>query len=486
MSRVGVPDSGHSAVKFGFVTIAGGWAAATLGGASDMAIDPLLMARLLVTRERVRSRDRWSRPQLLAYQQSALRRLLRHAATSSPYYRSVLSRGEDTALTDVPVLTKSTLMDHWDRVCTVRGVCLVDAERRLEQLEQTAGDPGPCWRGRWWLAATGGTTGRRAVIAWDRREWTQVLASYSRVNDWAGVHVGLRDPLRTAIVSSLIPTHQSAVVGASLRSSLVPTLRLDAREPVEQLAADLDRFNPRLLVAYASLVGPLAHAQLNGMLHVHPQKVVAASEVLGADARAAARLAWGKDAVVDTYAATETAGIASTCAQGGWHVYEDFVIVEPVDDAGHPVPPGTTAARLLVTVLFSRTLPLIRYELTDSIRLAPGRCACGLPFALLESVEGRSEDTITLAGTQGLVRVHPNVFHAALETAAPNGWQVEQQPDRLLIRLVEQGDTTRARAQVLRALAELAVVVPVVDVVGVPALERTQLGKIRLVKALHP
>ena len=103
----------------------------------------------------------------------------------------------------------------------------------------------------------------------------------------------------------------------------------------------------------------------------------------------------------------------------------------------------------------------------------------------MESVEGRSEDSITLAGTHGPVRVHPNVFHAALETAAPNGWQVEQQPDRLLIRLVEPGDTTRAKAQVQRALADLEVDLPVVDVVGVPTLERTALGKIRLVKALR-
>lgn len=449
-----------------------------------MVLDPRLFARLLVTRERVRGRDRWSRAQLAAYQRSALRRLLRHAASSSPYYRSVLSRGEDTPLTDVPVLTKSALMGQRDEICTTPDLRLVDLERRLQELEETAGDPGRAWRGRWWLAATGGTTGRRAVFAWDRREWTQVLASYARVNDWAGVHVGLRNPLRTAIVSSLVPTHQSAVVGASLRSSLVPTLRLDAREPVARLATDLDLFDPRLLVAYASLVGPLANAQLDGTLHVHPQKVVAASEVLGADARAAARRAWGQDAVVDTYASTETAGIASTCPKGGWHVSEDFVILEPVDDMGRPVPPGTTAARLLVTVLFSRTLPLIRYELTDSVRLDASQCACGLPFALLESVEGRSEDTITLAGRDGPVRVHPNVFHAALETAAPNGWQVEQQPTGLVVRLVEPADAAQARDKVRQALVDLAVPQPVVDVVLVAALHRTRLGKIRLVKAL--
>lgn len=388
-------------------------------------------------------------------------------------------------MADLPVLTKATLTEQWDHICTARGLRLADVERRLADLERTGEDPGRPWRGRWWLAATGGTTGRRAAFAWNRHEWTQVLTSYARVNDWAGIHVGVRDPVRTAIVSSLIPTHQSAVVGASLQSPFVPTLRLDAREPVAALAAELERFAPRLLVAYGSMIGPLAEAQLHGAMNLRPQKVVSASEVLGPEARAAARRAWGDDSVVDTYAATETAGIASTCPRGGWHLYEDFVILEPVDDAGRPVPAGVTSDRVLVTVLFSRTLPLIRYELTDSIRLSRGECSCGLPFALLESVEGRTEDTITLAGHRGPARVHPNVFHAALESQALHGWQVEQQADRLLVRVVEPVDDLEAiRLGVRHALAKLSIDTPVV-VEPVPAVERTQLGKAPLVRALR-
>jgi len=98
------------------------------------------------------------------------------------------------------------------------------------------------------------------VFAWNRQEWTQVLTSYARVNDWAAVSVGLRHPLRTAIVSSLNPTHQSAVVGASLRSHLVPALRLAAGTPMADLVGELDRFEPRLLIAYASMASPLATA----------------------------------------------------------------------------------------------------------------------------------------------------------------------------------------------------------------------------------
>jgi len=52
------------------------------------------------------------------------------------------------------------------------------------------------------------------------------------------------------------------------------------------------------------------------------------------------------------------------------HLFEDLVLAEVVDANGRPVPPGVSGDRLLVTVLFSRTLPLIRYELTDRVRLA--------------------------------------------------------------------------------------------------------------------
>ncbi len=450
-----------------------------------MSPDPVLIANTLVARVGVRRRDRWSRPRLLAFQKDALERLVRHARANSSYYRGTLRGGTDLPLAELPVLTKTRLMEQWDRICTSDALRLVEVEGRLAETERAADDPGHAWRGRWWLAATGGTTGRRGVFAWNRQEWTQILASYARVNDWAGVSVGLRRPLRTAIVSSLNPTHQSAVVGASLRSRLVPALRLDARTPVADLVRELDRFEPRLLVTYASMVGPLAQAQLAGHLHIRPETVVAASEVLTPDARAAARAAWGELVVVDSYAATETASIASTCPQGGWHLCEDLVIVEPVDEDYRPVPVGVTADRVLVTVFFSRTLPLIRYELTDSIRLSRERCPCGLPFALLEAVDGRTEETLTLPGRHGPVRVHPIVFHTALEALAPNGWQVEQQPDRLTVRLVAPaGDTELALRRVQDALADLTIQATAVEVVAVAELERTRLGKIQLVKAL--
>lgn len=451
-----------------------------------MSPDPLLLTRVVTWRRRYQRHERWSGPQLLRHQQRALAQLLAHATRHSDYYRAAFDGLRGAPLDELPILTKRTLMTEWDTICTDRSLQLTDVEARLAAEEQGQLEPGRAWRGRWWVAATGGTTGRRAAFAWNRTEWAQVLTSYARVNDWAGVGVDLRNPVRTAFVSSLNPTHQSAVVGASLHSRLVPTLRLDARTPLGDLVAALNEFRPRLLVSYASMLGVLAGAQLAGDLRIAPTKVVAASEALPPRGRAAAEQAWGRGVVVDTYAATETASIAATCEQGGWHLYEDFVVVESVDDDYRPVPIGTAGTRLLVTPLFARTLPLIRYELTDAVRLAPGRCGCGRPFALLAAVEGRTEETLTLPAAAGMVRVHPVVFHSALEPLAPDGWQVEQTPDGLVVRLAGRATQDRlAYERVVRALQDLGVDRPRVDVVRVPAIERTQLGKVPLVKALR-
>ena len=49
----------------------------------------------------------------------------------------------------------------------------------------------------------------------------------------------------------------------------------------------------------------------------------------------------------------------------------DMCIVELVDEHDRPVPAGTPSAKVLVTNLYNRVQPLIRYELTDSFVREP-------------------------------------------------------------------------------------------------------------------
>lgn len=444
-----------------------------------------LIGELLVSRWRVRQRDDWTRGRLEDFQAKGLIRLRQHAQRHSRHFADQYRGLEGAPLAELPPLTKSELMADWDRVVTSPELSLDSVTQQLRNLETVGGDPGRPWRGRWWMAATAGSTGERAVFVWDREEWIAILSSYARVNDWSGVKVGPRRRLPTAIVSTRNPAHQSAVVGASLRNPLVPTLRLDATQPIDQLVAALNKFRPRLLVCYASMLTPLAEAQLAGGLRIGPEMVITASEEQLEPARQAAIEAW-RVQVINTYAATETATIASMCSHGSMHVYEDFLVVEPVDNNYQPVPDGQVADRLLVTVLFSRTLPLIRYELTDSICLATAPCPCGSPFKVLESVVGRTQATLQMRGVDGaLVSVRPGVFHRDIEPIAVHGWQVEQNDTGVTVRVVDLDqhvDDERLARDLRVGLMAAGVAADVtVEVERVRRLARSSLGKAPLI-----
>ena len=449
-------------------------------------MDARLVSAVLITRSAWRRRDTWSVSRLTQHQDQEMATLRRHAYSRSPFYRRHHAGLANAPLDQLPPVTKGDLMAHWEEVVTEPALRLSEVERHLGLLTHSQGDPGVPWQGRWWAAATAGSTGRRGVFIWGRREWASVLASYARASDWAGVSPGLAKPLRMAVVSSRNPAHQSAVVGASLASPLVPTLRLDATSPLPQQIRELNDFRPRLLVGYASALRPLATAKLMGALRISPQAVMSASEVLTRSASQVMTEAWGA-VPYDVYAATETAGIASPCVFRTRHLYEDLLVVEPVDDAGRPVATGTAGARLWVSVLSSRALPLIRYEMSDCVALGGRGCPCGRVFRVVEAIEGRSEDVLAMASSAGVTRIHPNVFHDVLDTLAAAGWQVRQEGASALTLLVA-APAGSPRPDELAARVSAAVQAaggarPRVTVRMVGTIPRTALGKAPLVVA---
>ena len=159
--------------------------------------------------------------------------------------------------------------------------------------------------------------------------------------------------------------------------------------------------------------------------------------------------------------------------------YEDLVIAEIVDEDNKPVPEGEYGAKTLVTVLFSRTQPLIRYELSDRTAAASG-VPGDLPFSLLAGIEGRKDEVLTLGG----ITVHPNVFHAALERLIVAGWQVIDEGDRVRVLLAggTSADAARAAGAVREALARVGARDIPVDVDLVDTIPRTAVGKAPLIR----
>jgi putative adenylate-forming enzyme len=417
-------------------------------------MNPALVAHFLARRRALRRHDRWTRQELDGYQAEALRELREFAYARSPFYQRFhkgLSAGPLQAL---PVLTKAMVMEQFDQLVTDRRVTLNGV---TEHLARTQGAESNRYLGRYWVASTSGTTGLRGLFVSDVSEWATILASYARAGDWAGVGAGLVRRTRIAVVASRTFWHQSALVGAALENPWIPVLRLDAGDPVPGLVARLEAFRPDLLVAYPSIARLLADEQMEGRLQIAPQWVMCTSEVLDADARRRLEVAWGRKPF-NLYGATEPAAIASECEHhSGLHLYEDLVITEVVDEHNQRIPGGHYGDKVLVTVLFGRTQPLIRYEMSDSVRLSSIQCGCGRPFALLDDIQGRQEDIIYLAGRNGApAPIHPNVFHRTLELVPATAWQVTHDRAGLRILLAGAPPDLDERSLIRRIAREIA------------------------------
>jgi phenylacetate-CoA ligase len=184
---------------------------------------------------------------------------------------------------------------------------------------------------------------------------------------------------------------------------------------------------------------------------------------------------------------SETGCAAAECEQHqGLHLSEDLVIFEIVDENNHPVPPGVFGEKALITVLFNRTQPLIRYELNDSARRAATPCRCGRPYALVDAIQGRMEDVLRFPAVRGgEVAVHPNVFDTVMDMVPATGWQVvlEAEGLRVLISGVHNEFVDKTLEDALRkALDAQGMVVPPIRVERVPVIPRGPTGKAPLIK----
>lgn len=439
------------------------------------------------------ARTHWTAEELAAHQRGRLQSLLRHAIANSPYYRRVLGadavRG-DVTLRDLPTLTKPVLMDHFDEIVT-------DGRLRRGHVEahlagSSAGELADGFR----VFSTAGSTGRRGVFVYSAAEFAVWVAAQLRM-----LHVmGARPAMRVAAVGAPDPVHISRQMFAALTAGQtagpsVTAPGLSVTTPVPELVTALNAYQPDAVPTYASTAAMLAEEQLAGRLRITPAIVATGAEVLTADMRQRIAAAWGLEPH-QAYLATEAPLLASTCTeQIGMHLWEDLTLVEVVDDRDRPVEPGVPGDKVLITNLVNRIQPLIRYELTDSVTLAAGANPTGMPFRRLTTVDGRSDDAITLPAWDGTtVTVHP------LRLRAPFGafpeivqYQIAYDGQALTARLVLRAGSSadlpeQVRAALTRALHEAGATPPRITAIRVPAIDREpgHAGKYKLVKVARP
>ena len=385
-------------------------------------LDALRLARL---RAELKRHERWPREKVLDYQTAALRRLRDYVYLKSDFYREHHAGLYDRPLDELPTVNKAMVMEHFDRLVTDPRIRRADVERHLN-------NPSGAFLDGYSISLSSGTSGHRGICLYSGEEWLTFLASLERTNSWAGFHKPLVGKMKIAVVTSTSNVHVSAKSTSSLRRRRMPCLALDANEPVPTITQKLNAWQPEMLTTYASLLRSLADEQLAGRLRISPSIIFTGAEVLPPETRERAVRAWGP-CVFDQYGTSEAGKMAAECRNhSGLHINEDLVILEVVDRRGQPVKAGEYGEKVLLTVLYQRTQPLIRYEITDLARVQKGDCGCGLPFSRLESIQGRVGEVLTMpSAAGGSMEVPPILFTLYLDDLPISAWQIVQRPEGL-------------------------------------------------------
>ena len=447
-------------------------------------IPALSLAPPAVDRARVRAltgemieRERWPRERLLAYQRVRLRETIAHAVAQSPYYRDRIGfvPDSDIRLEALPVLTKTTLMNEFDRIVTDRRLRLADVERHL------AGDrAGDAILGEYRAFATGGTTGERAIVLYDPPAWETIVANVQR---WLAV-MGVDPKARNVGIGAPTPLHLTNRVFPEIRTADLDAPRLSVTMPMAEIVAALNTYRPDMLLTYPSLLRRIAEEQRDGRLRIAPRLLCSAAETLTSDVRELVRHSWGID-LFDSYGTTETALIGIDCPEhAGIHVAEDLLVYEVVDHDNGAVAPGNVGEKVLVTTLFNRVLPLIRYEISDLVTLADGPCRCGRSLLRLATIGGRREDVLELPARGGRrVKLHAvRLRGPLLQIAEVRQFQVTPLPAGLCIRVAlrraaDQEKTLRSvRRAVERELDDVGAIVETLTVETVGRIDRAGTG----------
>jgi len=347
--------------------------------------------------------------------------LLDHARAHSPYYAELYARYRLRQSLDphaLPVVRKDTLMAQFDRVVT-------DPRLRGAPLRDFISDPqhmGRPFAGEFAVWTSSGTSGTPGIFVHD----AAALAVYDalqacRVFGANAAGVPALGVGRYAMVAATGGHFAGAAMVERLRS-LFPPMRQAWRvfslmQPLDALTAQLNDFAPDTLATYPSAALLLAHERQAGRLRIGPRQIWTGGECLGAAERDLLATVFGA-AVREEYGASEFPSIAVGCPAGALHVNADWVVLEPVDEQYRPVAHGRPSHSVLLTNLANRALPLIRYDLGDSITVQQAPCACGNGLPVIH-VLGRTDETLALVGGDGRpVRLLPLVLTTVCEEEA--------------------------------------------------------------------
>ncbi|MDF1678794.1 MAG: hypothetical protein P1U32_08895 [Legionellaceae bacterium] len=377
----------------------------------------------------------WSREKIDAFQLKQLRLLLQHVSMHSAYYQNMLRSYDIDQITladlkQLPVLTKTEVLKHWDNIICVPDINKAQAEAHLQSLRDNP-KANPFFKDKYYVTATGGSSGLRGLYVWDLDYFSNIAAVDFRHQIRDEMQAPGFIPRTTVVLTAPSAIHASTPLCTTELYIHDKTYHFGADLPIQTICEALNDLKPTHLIGYASVITRLAREALNGKLFIKPKRATTNSEPLNDEGRETIQKAWGIQPN-NTWGSVEM-GIAGVedDKHAGLLLSEDMIIFEPVDNQLNPVKNPKDARKLIITNLLNKTLPLIRYVVDDVVEILDAPFS---DYRITPNIAGRSDDWFVY---KNQVEVHPMIFWDVFEREPlMSEYQVEQTKEGATIRII--------------------------------------------------
>lgn len=348
--------------------------------------------------------------------------LLRHAATTVPFYRELLGRNEIAQenarelLQSLPVMTKPKIRELGEAL-----------------LSDQVG------RKTYWNTS-GGSTGEPIRIRQDRRYSDENRTSELLFMHWAGYQPGEKHVLLWSVPKETFGAatsfHERAFRLAHNQHYFNCYSLND--EILDRWMNELLELKPAVVEAYVESVFELSR-RANGLGKNlgGPKAVITSAGVLSPEKREEIEKAFSCP-VLNRYGSREVGDIACSCRENpALHVNECRAVMEILDEANRDCS-SDSEGEIMVTDLSNYSMPLLRYQIQDRGVWAHGSCSCGLQTKRLARVSGRSTDCLIGSGGSRLSGVALTTWLYAVPGI--RRYQFHQRPGEKVTFLVQPNE----------------------------------------------
>ena len=392
-------------------------------------------------------------------QTDRLNNLVENSRKLSPFYKKKFSYLPDrnVRLEEIPVSTKTELMEHFNSWITNRSLNLSEIKKYLSNISNI----GKPIFDKYLLMESSGSSGTPGIFLHDLKavETYHALeasrrANSSLINQFLG-HLYFREKL---VYIGALNRHYAGIASILYSKKCYPPLKSIIKEvsiysSKSKLAQTLNNFNPTVMATYPSTAISLAEDQMQGILKFHPREIWLGGETLGLNQKNYIQSVFSAK-VFNSYGSSEFPPIAWECDFGRLHLNSDWVILEAVDEAYKKVPDGTFSHTSLLTNLCNFIQPTIRYELGDQICFDRLPCLCGNHLPTIK-IMGRSSECLTFKNLLGQKLVVPMIeLNTLLEESGFLNFYISQDRKLNIKVAFKNPNNIRYRDKIINILRE--------------------------------